>query len=62
VRIESIFEPLRTCICGRRVFTACEAYDLAAAIIFRSMTLLAASIVGSSVNRRVGVPFSLRNC
>ena len=39
-----------------------EAYCLAAAIIFRSMTFLAASIAGSSVSRRVGVPFSLRNC
>ena len=41
---------------------ACGAYCLAAAIIFRSMTFLAASIAGSSVSRRVGVPFSLRNC
>lgn len=41
---------------------ACEAYCLAPATIFRSMTFLAASIAGSSVSRRVGVPFSLRNC
>jgi hypothetical protein len=45
-----------------RYTEACEAYCLAAAIIFRSMTFLAASIAGSSVSRRVGVPFSLRNC
>ena len=38
------------------------AYCLAAATIFRSMTFLAASIAGSSVNRRVLVPFSFRNC
>ena len=35
---------------------------LAAAKIFTSMTFLAASIAGSSVNRRVLVLFSLRNC
>ena len=38
------------------------AYCLAAATIFRSMTFLAASIAGSSVSRRVEVPFSFRNC
>ena len=38
------------------------AYCLAAATIFRSMTFLAVSIAGSSVSRRVGVPFSFRNC
>ena len=47
---------------GREYMEACEAYCLAAAIIFRSMTFLAASIAGSSVSRRVLVPFSLRNC
>jgi hypothetical protein len=41
---------------------ASDAYGLAAATIFRSMTFLAASITGSSVSRRAEVPFSLRNC
>ena len=47
---------------GREYAEACEGYYLAPTIIFTSMTFLAASIAGSSVSRRVDVPFSLRNC